>query len=121
MALVPRVLEARGLDVAPPMIKKLKAAGDHTSADILQIIYEDEIEHVGIGNRWYNHVCDERGLSPSEVFTGLLKEHSRGVLRGPYNTIARVQAGFSEDELEALAIIEREFRENAVTAKPCPA
>jgi len=112
MALVPRVLEARGLDVAPPMIERLNNAGDTISAGILQQIYQDEIEHVRIGNHWYNHVCTERGVSATEVFSSLLKQHSKGVLRGPYNAVARVQAGFTQDELDALAIIEKEFREN---------
>jgi len=113
MALVPRVLEARGLDVAPPMIKRLNNAGDTASAEILEQIYLDEIEHVRIGNRWYHYVCQQRSVSPTEVFSDLLKRHSKGVLRGPYNAVARVQAGFTEEELDALSIIEKEFRENA--------
>lgn len=109
MALVPRVLEARGLDVAPPMIDRLKSVGDTASATILQQIYEDEIEHVRIGNRWFNYTCEQRGVSPTDVFADLLKQHSRGYLRGPYNAIARVQAGFTQDELDALVMIEEEF------------
>lgn len=110
MALVPRVLEARGLDVAPPMIDKLRQSGDETSAEILQRIYQDEITHVAIGNRWFLELCAERGLSATDVFQSLLREHGRSALRGPYNSVARVQAGFTEDELEALTRIEREFR-----------
>jgi len=111
MALVPRVLEARGLDVAPSMIHRLKQAGDTDSAGILDIIYHDEIEHVRIGNHWFLHVCRERGLEPTEVFADLLKQHTRGVLRGPYNAVARIQAGFTEEEMEALEQIEAEFKQ----------
>ncbi len=109
MALVPRVLEARGLDVAPPMIAKFRQREDHDSADILQRIFNDEIRHVQIGNHWFRHCCAERNLKPSEVFAQLLRQHSRGYLRGPYNADARVQAGFSLDELDALREIEAEW------------
>lgn len=111
MALVPRVLEARGLDVAPAMIDKLNNAGDADSAAILNTIYHDEIDHVRVGNHWFGYVCDQRGLKPLDVFSSLLREHSRGVLRGPYNSVARIQAGFTEDELQALEIIEQDFKE----------
>lgn len=110
MALVPRVLEARGLDVAPAMIEKLRHAGDEQSASILDTIYHDEIEHVRIGNHWFLYLCHERDLKPAEVFATLLKQHSPGLLRGPYNTVARIQAGFTEEELLALKEIELEFR-----------
>lgn len=110
MALVPRVLEARGLDVAPAMIEKLTNAGDDESAAILNVIYHDEIDHVCIGNHWFGYMCDQRGLKPLDVFSSLLREHSRGVLRGPYNAVARIQAGFTEDELEALEMIEKDFQ-----------
>lgn len=109
MALVPRVLEARGLDVAPPMIEKFRQREDHRSADILQRIFTDEIRHVQIGNHWFRYCCHERGLAPSDVFAQLLRQHSRGYLRGPYNEDARVQAGFSMEELDALREIESEW------------
>ncbi len=109
MALVPRVLEARGLDVAPPMIEKFRQREDHISADILQRIFNDEIRHVQIGNHWFRYCCDGRSLKPSDVFAQLLRQHSRGYLRGPYNAEARVQAGFSLDELDALREIEAEW------------
>jgi len=111
MALVPRVLEARGLDVAPPMIEKFKQHDDHESAAILDVIFNDEIEHVRIGNHWFRYTCEQRGLSPSSVFADLLRQHSKGVLRGPYNEVARVQAGFSMDELDALKEIEAEWND----------
>lgn len=109
MALVPRVLEARGLDVAPPMIEKFRKHNDIESAEILQVIFTDEIEHVRIGNHWFRYTCEQRGLAPSEVFADLLRQHSKGFLRGPYNEVARVQAGFSMDELDALKEIEAEW------------
>lgn len=109
MALVPRVLEARGLDVAPPMIEKFRKHDDEESAEILQIIFTDEIEHVRIGNHWFRYTCEQRGLSPSDVFADLLRQHSKGFLRGPYNEVARVQAGFSVEELDALKEIEAEW------------
>lgn len=109
MALVPRVLEARGLDVAPPMIEKFRKHNDPESADILQVIFTDEIEHVRIGNHWFRYTCEQRDLAPSKVFADLLRQHSKGFLRGPYNEVARVQAGFSMDELDALKEIEAEW------------
>ncbi len=109
MALVPRVLEARGLDVAPPMIEKFRKHDDNESAEILQVIFTDEIEHVRIGNHWFRYTCEQRGLSPSDVFADLLRQHSKGFLRGPYNEVARVQAGFSAEELDALKEIEAEW------------
>ena len=102
MALVPRVLEARGLDVAPPMIKRLRQVGDNTSAEILAIIYRDEIGHVKIGNRWFITLCQERGLKPQQTFVALLKEYTHGFIRGPFNKEARSLAGFTDPELQAL-------------------
>lgn len=111
MALVPRVLEARGLDVAPPMIAKFRQHKDDRSADILEVIFNDEIRHVQIGNHWFRYTCEQRQLRPSDVFADLLRQHSRGVLKGPYNEVARIQAGFSMEELDALKAIEAEWRD----------
>lgn len=102
MALVPRVLEARGLDVSPPMIARLLAVGDTAGAAILQRILADEVGHVAIGSRWFHWLCGERGLRPGATFLGIVREHFRGSIRGPLNLEARRQAGFSEEELEAL-------------------
>lgn len=102
MALVPRVLEARGLDVAPAMIEKLRQVGDKDSAAILDIIYKDEIGHVKIGNYWFTNLCHQRGLNPEETFVDLLGQYTHGFLRGPFNKQARTLAGFSDAELEAL-------------------
>ena len=102
MALVPRVLEARGLDVTPGMIEKLKAAGAQRLVEILEIINEEEIGHVLIGTRWFNYVCQLRGLQARDVFADLLENHMKGVIQGPFDHESRLQAGFTEDELRQL-------------------
>jgi uncharacterized ferritin-like protein (DUF455 family) len=102
MALVPRVLEARGLDVTPGMIGKLKAAGEKRLVHILEIINREEIGHVLIGTRWFNYVCQLRGLLPREVFADLLESYMKGVIQGPFDHESRLQAGFTEDELRQL-------------------
>lgn len=109
MALVPRVLEARGLDVAPGMIEKLEAVGDSRGADILRTILREEVEHVRIGNRWFLYHCEQRGLEPRATFRSFLREHTRGFLTGPFNDKYRKQAGFTDAELEDLREIEAEF------------
>jgi uncharacterized ferritin-like protein (DUF455 family) len=103
MALVPRVLEARGLDVTPGMIAKLRALGDDATAGILEIILREEIAHVAAGSRWYRWHCERAGIDPQTRFRELLREHAGGVLHGPFNTEARLAAGFDRDELESLA------------------
>jgi len=102
MALVPRVLEARGLDVTPGMIKRLQGYGDVTTVNILKIIFEQEIGHVAIGTRWFNYACELEQVSPEETFQRLLKEYVSGDLRGPFELEARRKAGFSATELDAL-------------------
>jgi len=102
MALVPRVLEARGLDVTPGMITRLRAVGDDATADILAVILREEVAHVAAGSRWFRWCCARDGLEPAATFRGLLERHLRGGLKGPFNLDARRAAGFGEDELEAL-------------------
>ena len=102
MALVPRVLEARGLDVTPAMIVKLRRLGDDATADILELILREEVAHVAAGSRWFRWFCRRAGVDPSTRFRELLSEHARGSLRGPFNRQARTAAGFDEDELAAL-------------------
>ncbi len=108
MALVPRVLEARGLDASPAMIRRLQAAGDVAGARIIEIILRDEVGHVAIGSRWYRHLCAQRGLDPDATFERLLGEYGapRPVL--PLNTEARRRAEFSERELVRLDALARE-------------
>jgi uncharacterized ferritin-like protein (DUF455 family) len=103
MALVPRVLEARGLDVTPGMIDRLVAAGDTETSRLLKIILEEEIRHVEIGSHWFHVCCDQRGLEPESTFLGLLKDHFSGSLRGPFNMSARMKAGFTQREMDAIA------------------
>lgn len=102
MALVPRVMEARGLDVTPGLMQKFAQIGDQRTVDILQVIYQEEIGHVAIGNRWYQYCCDQRGLNARETFSALIQQYLPGSLRGPFNHAARVAAGFEEDELSQL-------------------
>lgn len=102
MALVPRTLEARGLDATPAVRAKLAQAGDQAAAEILDIILRDEIGHVAIGNRWYGWLCNQRGLDPVSVYTELATIHKAPPLRGPFNLDARRRAGFSERELALL-------------------
>jgi len=102
MALVPRVLEARGLDVAPGISDKLAACGDERAVEILAIIQRDEVGHVAIGSRWFNHLCAERGVEPGPMFAGLVTQYMRGRVKGPFDHEARRAAGFSADELRYL-------------------
>ncbi len=103
MALVPRTLEARGLDATPSTRAKLAQAGDQAAAEILDIILRDEIGHVAIGNHWYKVLCDERELDPVTTYAQLAIHYKAPTLRGPFNLEARRAAGFSELELRALA------------------
>jgi uncharacterized ferritin-like protein (DUF455 family) len=93
-AVVPLVLEARGLDVTPAMIAKLREVGDAPSADILQIIHDDEIGHVAVGKRWFDHLCAERGLEPVATWQGIVRARFRGGVKPPFNIPAREAAGF---------------------------
>ncbi|MBA5688625.1 ferritin-like domain-containing protein [Rugamonas apoptosis] len=101
MALVPRTLEARGLDAIPPLRAKLAQAGDLAAAGILDIILRDEIGHVDIGNRWYGHLCRQRGVDPVTTYGELLVRYKAPPMRGPFNRDARRQAGFTDGELDA--------------------
>ncbi|MGC5884687.1 ferritin-like domain-containing protein [Ralstonia pseudosolanacearum] len=102
MALVPRTLEARGLDASPPIRAKLAAAGDMAAAGILDIILRDEIGHVAVGNRWYRWLCGRAGLDPLPTYRRLAEQYGAPRLRGPFNLDARRQAGFDDDEIAAL-------------------
>lgn len=102
MALVPRVLEARGLDASPPIRAKFLRAGDHESAAVIDVILRDEIGHVAIGNRWFRFLCERRGVSPAAAEADIRREHRAPAPRPPFNFEARRAAGFSADELAAL-------------------
>lgn len=99
MALVPRVLEARGLDVTPGMIERLRAVGDDETVVILDIILREEVAHVAAGSRWFEWCCGKAGVDADATFRTLLKQIGRGSLKGPFNHGARRQAGFSTAEL----------------------
>ncbi len=103
MALVPRVLEARGLDVTPGMIGRLRQLGDERTVAILEVILREEVAHVAAGTRWYHHCCARDGLEPVETFFSLIRDYMGVDLRGPFNRPARSEAGFSERELDTLA------------------
>lgn len=103
MALVPRLLEARGLDATPPIQRKLEQVGDHESARILDIILRDEIGHVGLGDRWFRQLCAERGLVAETSFRQLLNEFKAPWPSAPMNQSARLAAGFTAEELAGLA------------------
>lgn len=109
MALVPRVLEARGLDVTPGMIERLQAAGDDATVAILETILREEIGHVRIGSHWFRYCCEQRGLEPEATFRRLLREVMGAPLRGPFYTEARLQAGFTAEEMEQLLEMERNW------------
>lgn len=99
MALVPRTLEARGLDATPPLQAKFARAGDPRAVEILAIILRDEVGHVAIGNRWYRWLCERDGLDPVALYGELVTRYQAPRLRPPFNTSARRDAGFSEEEL----------------------
>lgn len=104
MALVPRVLEARGLDVTPGMIERLRDMGDLRTVEILETILREEVAHVAAGSRWYRWYCERAGIEPRARFRELLHEYAGGYLHGPFNVEARLLAGFDEDELAALQV-----------------
>ncbi len=103
VALVPRTLEARGLDASPAVKTKLVSIGDHKAGEILDIILRDEIGHVAIGNRWYGWLCAQRGLDPVQTYRELTVTYEAPKLKGPFNLAARRAAGFRDEELAALA------------------
>ncbi len=102
MAMVPRVLEARGLDVTPPMIRRFRQAGDPASVAVLEVILAEEEGHVEAGSRWFRYLCQERGLDPEATYFKLIDDYLGGEIRCPLHREARLRAGFSEHELTRL-------------------
>jgi uncharacterized ferritin-like protein (DUF455 family) len=103
LAIVPLVLEARGLDVTPTMIRSLELAGDAESVAVLKVIYDEEIGHVEIGQRWFNVLCARDGLDPTETWQAQVRRYYRGALKRPFNDAARHAAGMHSAAYEALA------------------
>lgn len=102
MALVPRVLEARGLDVTPAMINKLAAVDDHASVDVLKIILHEEVRHVEIGSYWFRFCCAQQGVDADSTFAKLLDDYFAGGIKAPLNVTARRAAAFSDTEMDML-------------------
>jgi uncharacterized ferritin-like protein (DUF455 family) len=102
MALVPRYLEARGLDVAPSMIERLERSGDSATAAVVRVILREEVAHVAAGSRWFRYLCEERGLDSEREFIRLVRTHLAGRIKGPLNEGDRSRAGFTAAELEEL-------------------
>ncbi|HMW51221.1 MAG TPA: ferritin-like domain-containing protein [Rhodocyclaceae bacterium] len=102
MALVPRVLEARGLDATPPIVAALHRIGDADSIAVLDIILRDEVGHVALGDRWFRHLCAERGLEPEATYLALMADFDAPWPPGPLNVEARRRAGFSAAEIVRL-------------------
>ncbi|MCO6185902.1 ferritin-like domain-containing protein [Rhizobium sp. L1K21] len=102
LAVVPLILEARGLDVTPSLQEKLKEAGDHESAAVLSVIYEDEKGHVAIGAKWFRFLCAREKLNPATTFQELVRSHFRGPLKPPFNDLARAAAGLTPSFYRAL-------------------
>ena len=105
IALVPRTMEARGLDASPQLRAKLAQVGDVPATEILDIILRDEIGHVAIGNHWFNWLCEQSDLEPVSTYRQLAEQYSAPKLRPPFNMEARRQAGFTELELEYLGAL----------------
>ncbi len=102
MALVPRVLEARGVDAVPEMQKKLQASNDSRAIEILDIIHQDEIKHVSYGDKWFKYCCNQQNLDPIKTFFQLFIHYDAPKIRGPFNRNDRKKAGFSDNELDYL-------------------
>ncbi|MBB6427640.1 ferritin-like domain-containing protein [Sphingopyxis sp. JAI128] len=103
LAIVPMVLEARGLDVTPATVERFRGAGDETSAKVLSRIYKDEIRHVSAGTVWFRQKCDERGFHVVETWQALVKSRFRGSLKPPFNDSARERAGLTQEFYAVIA------------------
>ena len=104
LAVVPMVLEARGLDVTPATLERVKAAGDEHGAKILARILDDEIRHVGFGTKYFLRVVEKSGEAPDSAWKSLVRKHFRGPVKPPFNDSARLAAGLSRDFYEDIAV-----------------
>lgn len=109
LAVVPMVLEARGLDVTPGMIEIFDRAGDHDTRAALEVIYAEEVGHVAYGSKWFNWLCGREGLDPKEAFHDLVRTYFHGSLKPPFNEEKRAEAGLPPDFYWPLA--DRDARE----------
>jgi len=105
IAVVPLVLEARGLDVSPAMIDSLDAAGDTASADVVRVIYRDEKRHVAFGAKWFRYLCEREALAPEPTFHALVRRHFRGPVKPPFNDAARAECGLTPGFYKPLAAL----------------
>ncbi|MCB1386582.1 MAG: ferritin-like domain-containing protein [Nitratireductor sp.] len=103
LAVVPLVLEARGLDVTPGLIGQIEAIGDHRTAAIFRIIYEDEKGHVAVGAKWFRYLCHKQGREPAAAFQQLVRSYFRGPLKPPFNDLARARSGITPGFYRALS------------------
>ncbi|WP_321504166.1 ferritin-like domain-containing protein [Breoghania sp.] len=103
LAIIPLVLEARGLDITPPMIEKARANDDEATAKILETIYRDEKRHVAFGAKWFRFMCDRQRVRPEPLFQQLVRTHFRGALKPPFNDRARSEAGLTPGFYKPLA------------------
>ena len=105
MALVPRLLEARGLDATPPLQQRLAAVGDLEAVRLLDVILRDEEGHVGLGDKWFRYLCRQRDLEPEAEFRRLIVAHAGPWPQGTVNTASRLRAGFARQELDDLTAL----------------
>ena len=103
LAVVPLILEARGLDITPSLINQMVEVGDQQSAALFQIIYRDEEGHVAVGAKWFRYLCLKAGLEPAREFQSLVRRHFRGALKPPFNDMARARAGLTPGFYRALS------------------
>lgn len=103
LAVVPLVLEARGLDVTPSLLRQMEAMGDEETTRVFRVIYEDEKGHVAVGAKWFRFLCHREGLEPDGEFRRLVREHFRGPLKPPFNELARARSGVTPGFYRALS------------------
>jgi len=107
IAVVPLVLEARGLDVSPALIASLEAAGDQSSAEVLEVIYRDELQHVACGAKWFRFLAAREGRAPEPFFHSLVRQNFRGPIKPPFNDRARSEAGLTQGFYKPLVAVGR--------------
>ena len=103
LAVVPLILEARGLDITPSLLRQIEEVDDPESARIFHIIYRDELGHVAVGAKWFRYLCLKQGLEPAASFQQLVRKHFRGPLKPPFNDFARCRAGLTPGFYRALS------------------